>query len=200
MPKFFYMDCVISNLERFDFHSDEFSACIDGRDVERLAMDNTIYLYLIGPGKNTRNRVCFYAPGFKKALTIARISDAADPQKVMCNTSLTSLSKLVFRPLIAGLLAWFAAWILMVVPVLSWYGANAPKGVDVLEVLTLQIGCVAATLLFAYSVWVALKTTRSSNWQSGGIAPYAKAQAPALRPIRVPTPKKIERPVPELVD
>ena len=42
VPKFFYTDCVITDLKRFDFHIDEFTANINGRQAKRLAMTNDL--------------------------------------------------------------------------------------------------------------------------------------------------------------
>ena len=146
MPKFFYTDCVISDLKQIDFHRDEFTARINGRTAKRLAMTHDLYHHLMGADRSAKNRVWFYAPCFNKALVIAAVQPAGQEHNVLRNRSLSSPYKITFRTLLAGLLAWFATWILLAVPVLSWYGANAQKAVPLLEALSIKIGAGVAGL------------------------------------------------------
>ena len=197
MPRFFYLDCAITNLDKLDFNGDEFSARINEIKIERLAMDNNIFHYLMGLGANTKARILFYDPGFKKPLTIAGVDDIFTNHKIIRNASLSSLYKFAFRPLVSGVLAWFAAWALMIIPVLYLYGATPHKGVTMLETLTIQIGVVVGVLFLAYSTWVTMKLSRSSSWALGDISPYTKKED--LKPT-TPKHRAFEKPCPELVD
>ena len=163
MPKFFNTDCFISGLRPIDFHSDEFSARINGCTVKRLAMSNEIYHHLSGANNNTKSRVWYYDPGLNKALTIAAVQHAGPGHKVLRNRSISNPIKLMARTLLAGLLAWFATWVLMAIPVLSWYGANAQKGVPLLETLSIQIGVAVAALCFVCDPL----TPPTSGWGNG---------------------------------
>ena len=175
MPKFFYTDCVVTDLKQIDIRRDDFSARINGRTAKRLAMSNEIYHSLFGADRSAKSRVWFYAPGFKKALVIAAVQPANPQHNVLRNRSLSSPYKMLFRTLLAGLLAWFATWALMAIPVLTWYGANAQKGVPLLQTLSIQIGAGVAALCFAYWLWVRVKMNRLDKWQSGDMAPYTQA-------------------------
>lgn len=197
VPRFFYSDCAITNLDRLDFNGDEFSARVDGGKIERLVMDNNIFHYLMGLGANTKSRILFYDPGFKKPLTIAGVDDISTKHKIIRNASLSSLYKLAFRPLVSGVLAWFAAWALMIIPVLYLYGATPHKGVTMLETLSIQIGAVVGLLFLAHSTWVTMKISRSSSWALGKISPYTKKED--IKPT-TPKHKAFEKPAPELVD
>lgn len=200
VPKFFYTDCVITNLERFDFHIDEFTARINGRQTKRLAMTNDLYHYLMGSGHTTKTRLWFYDPGFNKALIVAAAKHFADEPKVLHNTSISNLRSFALKPLLVGLLAWFTAWALMVIPVFSWYGANAQKGVHLLETFTIQFGIAAAALLFGYALWVRIKMARLDNWQSGDVTPYTLNENPSPHPILSAKPKAARKAAPELVE
>ena len=178
MPKFFYTDCVITDLKQIDFHRDEFTARINGRTAKRLAMTHDLYHHLMGADRSGKSRVWFYAPGFNKALVIAAVQPADHPHNVLRNRAFSSPYKMMFRTLLAGVLAWFATWALLAVPVLSWYGANAQKGVPLLETLSLQIGAGVAFLSFSYWLWVRLKMHRLQRWPSGDLTPYTQATVP----------------------
>jgi hypothetical protein len=200
VPKFFYTDCVITDLKRFDFHIDEFTANINGRQAKRLAMTNDLYHYLMDSGHTTKTRLWLYDPGFNKALIVAAAKHIANESNVQRNTSINNLRSFAIKPLLAGLLAWFAAWVLMVIPVFSWYGANAQKGVHLLETLTLQIGVAAAALLFGYALWVRIKLARLDSWQSGDITPYTQQESPSPDLIPAAKPKTSRQKTPELVE
>lgn len=179
MPKFFYTDCVITDLKQIDFHRDEFSARINGRTAKRLTMPHELYHLLMAADRSAKRRVWFYAPGFNKALVIAAVQPADHPHNVLRNRAFSSPYKMMFRTLLAGVLAWFATWALLAVPVMSWYGANAQKGVPLLETLSLQIGAGVAFLSFSYWLGVRLKMHRLQRWPSGDLTPYTQATVPA---------------------
>ena len=200
MPKFFYTDCVISDLKQIDFHRDEFTARINGRTAKRLAMTHDLYHHLMGADRSGKSRVWFYAPGFNKALVIAAVRPAGQEHSLLRNRAISSPYKMLFRTLLAGLLAWFATWALLAIPVLSWYGANAQKGVPLLETLSLQIGMGVALLSFCYWLWVRVKMHRLERWQAGDLTPYTQAQSPASEPTPQAIPKAVTEPTPELVD
>ena len=103
MPKFFYTDCVITDLKQIDFRRDEFSARINGRTAKRLAMSNEIYHSLFDADRSAKSRVWFYASGFKKALVIAAVQPADQQHNVLRNRSLNSPYKMLFRTLLVGL-------------------------------------------------------------------------------------------------
>ena len=187
MPKFFYTDCVITHLKQIDFHRDEFSAQINGRTAKRLVMTHELYHHLIGADSRAKSRVWFYAPGLNKALVIAAVQPADHKHGVLRNRSISSPDKIVTRTLLAALLAWFATWALMAIPVLSWYGANAQKGVLVLEALSIQVGAGVAALSLSYWLWIRVKMHRLASWQRGDIARYTQANSPASEPAS-PTP------------
>ena len=178
MPKFFYTDCVITDLKQIDFHRDEFSARINGRTAKRLTMPHELYHLLMAADRSAKRRVWFYAPGFNKALVIAAVQPADHPHNVLRNRAISSPYKMIVRTLLAGVLAWFATWALLAVPVLSWYGANAQKGVPLLETLSLQIGAGVAFLSFSYWLWVRVKMHRLQRWPSGDLTPYTQATVP----------------------
>ena len=178
MPKFFYTDCVITDLKQIDFHRDEFSARINGRTAKRLTMPHELYHLLMAADRSAKRRVWFYAPGFNKALVIAAVQPADHPHNVLRNRAISSPYKMIVRTLLAGVLAWFATWALLAVPVLSWYGANAQKAVPLLETFSLQIGAGVAFLSFSYWLWVRLKMHRLQRWPSGDLTPYTQATVP----------------------
>ena len=200
MPKFFNTDCLISGLKPIDFHSDEFSARINGCTVKRLAMSNEIYHHLTGANNTTKSRVWYYDPGFNKALTIAAVQPAGTGHKVLRNRSISSPIKLIARTLLAGLLAWFATWVLMAIPVLSWYGANAQKGVPLLETLSIQIGVAVAVLCFSYLLWVRVKINQLEKWQSGDISLYTEAIPPEPEPTPPTKPTAVREAAREFVE
>ena len=200
MPKFFYTDCVITDLKQIDFHRDEFTARINGRTAKRLAMTHKLYHHLMGADRSAKSRVWFYAPGFNKALVIAAVQPPGHPHNVVRNRAISSPYKMLFRTLLAGLLAWFATWALLAIPVLSWYGANAQKGVPLLETLSLQVGAGVALLSFGYSLWVRAKMQRLERWQSADLTPFTQAITPTPEPIPQATAKAVTQAAPELVD
>ena len=200
MPKFFYTDCVITDLKQIDFRLDEFSARINGRTAKRLAMSNEIYHSLFGADRSAKSRVWFYAPGFKKALVIAAVRPANQQHNVLRNRSLNSPYKMLFRTLLVGLFAWFATWALMAVPVLSWYGANAQKGAPLLQTLSIQIGAGVAALCFAYWLWVRAKMDKLDKWQAGDLAPYTQAIKTSAEPALPSKPATVTQTPAELVE
>lgn len=200
VPRLFNTDCLISDLKQVDFHSDEFSARINGCTVKRLAMSNEIYHHLTGANNTTKSRVWYYDPGFKKALTIAAVQQIGPGHKVLRNRTINSLHKLTARTLLAGLLAWFATWVLMAIPVLSWYGANAQKGVVLLETLSIQIGLAVATLCFSYLLWVRVKMNRLDSWQPGDITRYTQTAIPEPEPVSPTKLKAVKEATRELVE
>ena len=179
MPRFFYKDCVASNLQRVDHKGDLFTAFLDGRKTSRLIMDNRVFHYLIGPGKNTKSRIWFYDPGFKKGLVIAGAGSDADGRNAERNKSFNTLYKIATRPIIAGVLAWFAAWVLLAVPALTLYGGSTRSGVHVLETATVVIGCGAAALFFAHALWIVNKMKSLDRWRVGSIDSYTQELPPA---------------------
>ena len=201
MPRFFYKDCVVGNLQRVDHKGDVFTALIDGREASRLIMDNRVFHYLIGPGKNTKSRIWFYDPGFKKGLVIAGAGSDADGRNAERNKSFNTLYKIATRPIIAGVLAWFAAWVLLAAPVLTLYGGNARSGVHLLETATVVIGCGAAALFFAHALWVVNKMKSLDRWRAGSIDSHTKElpSAPAA-PTNKPKIKAAAKAVTALVD
>ena len=200
VPKFFYTDCVITDLKKIDFHRDEFTGRINGRTAKRLAMTHDLYHHLMGADRSAKSRVWFYAPGFNKALVIAAVRPAGQEHSVLRNRAIRSPYKMLFRTLLAGLLAWFATWALLAIPVLSWYGANAPKGVLVLETLSIQIGTGVAALYLSYLLWVRAKINRLDSWQPGDIAPYTRALKTKTQTAPQTHPSPVKVIAPELVD
>lgn len=77
----------------------------------------------------------------------------------------------------------------MVIPVLSWYGANAQNGVHLLETFTIQVGIAAAALLFGYALWVSIKLAKLDSWQLGDLTPYTQPEIPSPEPIPSAKPK-----------
>lgn len=181
MPRFFYKDCVVSNLQRVDHKGDVFTALVDGRKAPRLIMDNRVFHCLIGPSKNTKSRIWFYDPGFKKGLVIAGVGGDAEGRNVVRNMSFNTQYKLATRPIIAGILAWFTAWVLLAVPVLNLYGGNTRSGVHLLETVTLVIGCGTAALFLAHALWIVNKMKKLDRWRAGSTDSYTKelSSAPA---------------------
>jgi len=92
-------------------------ASIDGRQSERLSMEPEVYQYLTGIGKGTKNRVWFFAMGFKKAMMIAGMENAAGERQVMKEKLSQKLYTLTIRPACAGFLFWFLAWVILYIPV-----------------------------------------------------------------------------------
>ena len=200
VPKLFYTDCVITELKKIDFHRDEFTARINGRTAKRLAMTHDLYHHLMGADRSAKSRVWFYAPGFNKALVIAAVRPAGQEHSVLRNRAIISPYKMLFRTLLAGLLAWFTTWTLLAIPVLSWYGANAPKGVLVLETLSIQIGAGVAALYLSYQLWVRAKINRLDSWQPGDIAPYTQAIKTSAEPALPSKPATVTQTPAELVE
>lgn len=201
MLSFFYKDCVVSNLQRVDHKGDVFSALIDGRKASRLVMDNRVFHYLIGPGKNTKNRVWFNDPSFKKGLVIAAVGSAADGQIAERNHSFNTLYKLAARPVIAGVFAWYSVWAVLVVPVLNLYGGNAHNGTNLLESVTVVIGCGTAALFLAHALWVRNRMNKLDRWRAGSTDIYTTELPPASAPSsNKPTTKAAAKAVTELVD
>lgn len=201
MLSFFYKDCVVSNLQRVDHKGDVFTALIDGRKASRLVMDNRVFHYLIGPGKNTKNRVWFYDPGFVKGLVIIAVGSAADGQIAERNQSFNTLYKLAARPVIAGVLAWFSAWAVLAVPVLNLYGGNARNGTNLLESVTVVIGCGTAALFLAHALWLRNRMNKLDRWRAGSTDSYTTELPPApAPPSNKPTAKAAAKAVTELVD
>lgn len=182
MPKFFYTDCSITNLQRVDTKDNVFTALINGRKCERLVMDSEIYHYLLGPGKNTKSRIWFYDPGFRRPLTIVFAGGIAGTGFVARNLSLDTTYKLVTRPIVAGILAWFATWILLVIPVLGLYGASASQGIDLIETLAVGIGCATGAAFLASALWVVKRATKFGQWLPGDIMRYTKERTPTHKP------------------
>ena len=201
MPRFFYKDCVVSNLQRIDHKGDVFTALVDGRKAPRLIMDNRVFHCLIGPSKNTKSRIWFYDPGFKKGLVIAGVGGDAEGRNVVRNMSFNTQYKLATRPIIAGILAWFTAWVLLAVPVLTLYGGNAQSGVHLLETATVLIGCGTAALFFAHALWVVNKMKNLDRWRTGSTDSYTKelSSTPAA-PLNKPKVKAAAKAETELVD
>ena len=127
VPTYFYTDCVITDLKQIDLHSNEFTARINGRTAKRLAMTHDLYHHLMGADRSAKSRVWFYAPGFNKALVIAAVRPAGQEHSVLRNRAIRSPYKMLFRTLLAGLLAWFATWALLAIPVLPGTGPMRPK-------------------------------------------------------------------------
>lgn len=177
MPKFFYMDCSITNPLRTNLHAQAFTVLINGQKAEQLAMDNQTYHHILGADKNTISRVWLYDPGFRKLLTIAAVGNIEEPQHITRNSSLVTIYPLVVRPLIAGLLAWFFAWVVLAVPVLNIYGSNAHSGVSLLEKLTVMAGLITAAIFFAYSLWTKVKLSHLDSWAHGEISTSLKEES-----------------------
>ena len=188
MPKFFASDCVISNLSRIHAGQNVFKASIDGRQTERLAMEPEVFQYLSGIGKGTKNRVWFFAPGIKKALVIAGIENAAGERQVMKSKLSHTLYNLTIRPACAGFLFWFAAWVILLIPV-SLYAYNVAtlsyKGpgefiYNVINPIGIY-GGIAAAIGLSFSAWHLYKKMSDLDaWQSGETTPYTKVVKPVF--------------------
>lgn len=199
MPKFFYKDCVVSDLQRVDPKSDVFTALIDGRKIPRLAMDNRVFHYLIGPGKDTKSRIWFHAPGFNKGLVIAGAGGNADGSHVERNMTLNTQYRLMTRPIIAGILAWFAAWVVLIVPVLNLYSVTPSKGMELLGIVSVAFGCGVGALFLGKALWVVHKTNTLERWRAGSTDRYTE-ELPTPPSASAAKPKAAAKAAPELVD
>ncbi|WP_223448502.1 hypothetical protein [Pseudomonas sp. BF-R-19] len=188
MPKFFYSDCVISDLRRIAPGRDVFMASIDGRQSERLTMEPEVYQYLTGIGKGTKNRVWFFAPGFKKVLMITGMENAAGERQVMKEKLSHKLYNLTIRPACAGFLFWFLAWVVLVIPVALYAYKKATlsyKGpgefiYNVINPIGIY-GGIALALGLSFAAWHFYKKLANLDaWQSGETTSYTKAVKPAF--------------------
>ena len=188
MPKFFTTDCVISNLSRIEPGKDVFKETIVGRQIERLVMEPEVYQYLTGIGKDTKNRVWFFAPGFKKALIIGGIENAAGERQVIKSKLSHKLYNLTIRPACAGFLFWFASWLVLVIPVAlyaynvaekSWKGPGATI-YNIINPIGIY-GGIAVAIGLSFSAWHLYKKLANLDaWQSGDTTAYTKAVKPAF--------------------
>lgn len=188
MPKFFSSDCVISNLSRIHAGQNVFKASIDGRQTERLAMEPEVYQYLSGIGKGTKNRVWFFAPGFKKALVISGIENAVGERQVMKSKLSHKLYNLTIRPACAGFLFWLLSWVVLIIPVAlyahkvaerSWKGPGETI-YNIINPIGIY-GGIAAAIGLSLSAWHLYKKLANLDaWQSGETTPYTKAVKPAF--------------------
>ena len=174
MPKFFFTDCTITNLNRINHRDDVFYAIINGHKVQNLVMDNAVYHHLINPRENNRKRLWLYKPFFKKSLTIAAAGSTSNIHKTVRNNSLTSLHRLILQLLLLSLLAWFFAWILLIVPIFFIYDTNIGAGWNILETLATGTGAAVGFLFCIYSRWLFVNMARLESWQSGIIMANAK--------------------------
>lgn len=169
MPKLFFTDCTITNLSRVNHRSDSFHATINGRHTQKLVMNNVIYHHLTNPKENKIKRLWLYRPYFTKSLIIAAAGSTSDAKKTIRNDSLTSFHTLASRLLLLSLLAWFLAWILLIVPIFFVYDTNISKGWFLLETLTTGTGAAAGLLFLAYSRWLFVSMSQLESWQPGVI-------------------------------
>lgn len=174
MPKLFFTDCTITNLNRVNHRSDAFYAIINGREVQNLIMDNEVYHHLINPRENKRKRLWLYKPHFKKSLIIAAAGSTSDTHNTIRNNSLTSLRRLILQLLLLILLAWYFAWILLIVPIFFIYDTNISAGWNILEALATGTGAAAGVLFCINAGWLFVKMARLESWQPGFITINAK--------------------------
>jgi hypothetical protein len=176
MPKLFFTDCTITNLNRVNHQSDAFYALIDGRVVQNLVMDNAVYHHLINPRENKIKRLWLYKPHFRKSLIIVAAGSTSNTHKTIRNNSLTNFRRLILQPLLLSLLSWFFAWILLTVPIFFIYDTNISAGWNILETLAAGTGAAAGTLSCIYSCWLFVNMARLENWQPGLITADAKGE------------------------
>lgn len=180
MPRFFYSDCVITNIAKITSAKTVYSATINDRQASRLVMDEKTSEFLTGIGKGSTNRVWFLAVGLRKALVIVCIENSAGERHSMRNTLFQKIYSLTIRPLCFGFLAWFASWILLFIPLLIIHNGNVREAGPAMETLSIQVGVVAAVAFCALSLTVFLRLGNLDSWSRGDLQRYTSAKQRAF--------------------
>jgi hypothetical protein len=176
VAEFFYADCVISDIqiESSTEHQKIVTARIDGRELKKLSMSEEMVGYFNGVGQGTQNRIWFYKYGLHGITLIAAVENAAGERLERPSASAgMKLFDLVMRPVAAGFLFWFAAWVLLFIPVMGVYGVE--DAYDIINPIGLY-GGIALGLWFSYKVLELYKKLANLDaWAAGDLTRYTKA-------------------------
>jgi hypothetical protein len=177
MFKFFYSDCVISEVTQTGSTRNVAKAVIDGRAVDKISLSPEMYSYFTGIGKGTKNRVWFHVMNFfgKKLLSIIAVENAAGERLLEPFSLKNKIQSLTIQPACLGFLTWFAAWVVVGIPWLAMGG-------DAFNInVTLIFASVVAGVLFWFASLVYLfKRGTLNSWMAGDLSAYTKAVKPVF--------------------
>lgn len=176
MPKYFYADCVISDVT--GNQSGLVKAKIDGREMSNIDMKPEIYRYFTGVGAGTKNRVWFSVQSIlhKKLVRIRGVENEAGERLIVKEKISTNLRDLVISPPLFGFLVWFVSFIVLIIPMAIVAGQRD---------LMFKINVVSGILGFAAAVWYFFgaagfirKSAHLDAWSAGDVSKYSKTVKP----------------------
>lgn len=181
MAKFFYADCVISNVEIETQTKAQMlvTARIDGRELKKLSMSEEMVRYFNGVGKGTQNRIWFYRYGLTDITFIAAVENAAGERLERFAVSMgMKLYDLLVRPACVGFLLYFATWVVLFLPVgvyFNRHGGGAGDAYNIINPLGIY-GGVALGIWLSYKSWdLYKKLANLDTWAAGDLTRYTKA-------------------------
>lgn len=187
MFKFFYSDCVLSDLQIIKNGNNQFtyvvSAKIDGRAAKRLVMDKEMYNYFTGVGAGTKNRIWFLGLSFlgsKKGLILEGIENEAGERFKTRVKNSHVVHDLVVKPPCLGFLVWFMSWIILFIPVAILVHGDTRAGNEIISQFATWAGIAAAVWMFVVGLRVVKKTSSFDSWSAGDVSAYTTAVKPAF--------------------
>jgi len=171
VAKFFYADCVISDIHQPGFVDEIYTALINGRETKKLWLTRDFYRYLTGVGKGTTNRVWFVVLG--GLLTVIAMENSAGERLTRPNPTGHIFFDVVIRPLCLGFITWIVAW----VPV-AIYSAVKTGDMFGYPGASVALGALAALLLGAHALRTHTKLANPSAWEQGDLSLVTNALKP----------------------
>ena len=175
MTRFFYADCVISDLKPAG-EEYIYTATIDGQRVDRLLIDAKFVRYLNGVGKNTKNRVWLGAAGFKKKtlVVLAMETPAGERDRTPMEPYFQRFCAMTIIPIVKGLFAGLATVVLMILPFAAIFDAD--KMQDPMLVAFWGSWLIYALNEAGQKLYFYIKLSSLDNWKAGNVASLITAK------------------------
>ncbi|CAI8919933.1 RDD domain-containing protein [Pseudomonas sp. IT-P253] len=168
----FYADCVIDNItnEKIATNGKEVvvTAWIDGRELQKLRMNGEMYRYFTGIGKGTKNRIWFCTYTRKDPLMIAAVENAAgELLKTPTFSKKTKFFDFVIRSVCLGGVVWFAAWVILFIPVAFVTSADFDATYNFINPTGIYAGIFVGLRDALWSRKHMKKLERIDTWEAG---------------------------------
>ncbi|MFV3369574.1 hypothetical protein ACNFH5_15520 [Pseudomonas sp. NY15435] len=161
MPKFFYSDCTITNIQKksqINLGTVEATALVNGREAKKIAISPELYDYFRGKGNNIQHRIWFITKSKKKPITVIAVKNAqgdisSTPTSAK-NYVAAALSSLLFSAII-----WAISW-----PFMPIFVDRRDQ-----DSSALWIGFIVFLFLFVRGARVISKISNFRSWPQGSI-------------------------------
>ena len=180
MAQHFYADCVITDIKPIVGQPvANVTAKVDGRQVKRIIISKEMQLYFARVNGKEKSRVWFAVVSFfgKKALLVRALETQAGEKHVEKNKTGHAFYDVVVRPVAGGAVAWFATWVLGIIP-MALLGGEAAVGA--LYMPSIWIGVLAWLYFTFLTIRFLNQLGNTESWPEGDPSRYSTAVKPAF--------------------